>query len=294
MTTEPVSESAEPYRRPAGPTGQNAGPAHEPSGPVGWRTGEQAGPTGERNGPDRGPTGLAGRSAGPGHEPTGRVGGADWRRTSERAEPTGERAESAGRPGGGSAPPWRGIHRALADPLRIRLFEALWHGPRSAKELAASVDLPPDRVYYHLRQLERARIIEVGEYRPLASGRVERLYRRVRAEPPQVVASPQEVAAFLGSVLDASQADISAAFLAKEAGRRREVYVSRGPVRLTDEALAELQAFLDDLRRRFTEPDDAGTWASVLFTLIDLEDRPPPPRAPEARAPEAGAPEERQ
>jgi DNA-binding transcriptional ArsR family regulator len=69
-----------------------------------------------------------------------------------------------GRPSG-----FRSVHRALADPLRIRLLEALWFSPRSVKELAEAVRLPPDRLYYHLRQLEQAAIIEVSGYRPLPS-----------------------------------------------------------------------------------------------------------------------------
>lgn len=176
------------------------------------------------------------------------------------------------------AGPWRGVHRALADPLRIRLFEELWHGSRSAKELASSVGLPPDRLYYHLRQLERARIIEVGEYRPLPSGRVERVYRRVEAEPPQDASSPEEIAAFLGSVLDATRADITAAFMAKQAGQRREVYVGRGLLRLDEAGLADLQGYLRDLERRFADPGTSGTLVSALVSLIDLEDRPPPPQ----------------
>jgi DNA-binding transcriptional ArsR family regulator len=181
------------------------------------------------------------------------------------AEPSGTPAESR---------PWRGVHRALADPLRIRLFQALWHGPRSARELAAEVGLPPDRLYYHLRLLQRAGIIEVGEYRPLPGGKVERLYRRPEAEPPQDSASPREIAAFLGSVLDATKADVSAAFLAKEAGRRREVHVAQGPVRLTDEALAELLGHLQGLEQRFAAPGGEGTWARALVVIADLEDRP--------------------
>ncbi len=182
------------------------------------------------------------------------------------AEPSGMPAEST---------PWRGVHRALADPLRIRLFQALWHGPRSAKELATEVGLPPDRLYYHLRQLQLARIIEVGEYRPLPGGKVERLYRRAEAEPPQDSSSPGEIAAFFGSVLDVTKADISAAFLAKEAGRRREVHVAQGVVRLTDEGLAELRSRLRDLEQRFTAPGPEGTWARALVVIADLEDRPP-------------------
>jgi DNA-binding transcriptional ArsR family regulator len=173
------------------------------------------------------------------------------------------------------------VHRALADPLRIRLHELLWPGPRSAKELAAAVGLPPDRVYYHLRQLERAGLAEVGGYRPLPGGKVERLYQCAEAEPPSDASSPQEVSAFLHSVLDATKGDVSAAFLAKEEGRRREVYLGRGAIRVTEAAHAELLGQLQALEERWGDPgaagDEPGVWVRTLVALVDLEDRPPAP-----------------
>ncbi len=180
-----------------------------------------------------------------------------------------------GRPSG-----WRGVHRALADPLRIRVLEALWFGPRSAKELAEAVGLPPDRLYYHLRQLEQAAVIEVSGYRPLPGGKVERLYQRVEAEPPAGESSPEEIAAFLDAVLDATKADITAAHMAKADGQRREVAVTRAALRLTNEGLAELHRMLNDVRERFADPEFAGpeaegTWVRVLVALVDLEERPP-------------------
>lgn len=182
-----------------------------------------------------------------------------------------------------SPAPWRGVHRALADPLRIRLFEALWRGPLSARELADVVGLPPDRIYYHLRQLERSGIIEIGDYRPLPGGKVERVYRRARAEPPGGTSSPQEIAAFLGSVLDATKADITAAFMAKQAGQRREVYAGQGELCLSDEALAELRNKLTALESRLDKPDGGeGTWVRVLFAIVDLEERPAGPEPPGA------------
>src|SRR5215467_7552041 len=95
-------------------------------------------------------------------------------------------------------PGLRSVHRALADPLRIQLLECLWAQPQTAKELAASAGLPPDRLYYHLAQLEQARLIEVAEYRRLPGGKVERVYQPASVEPPGEEATPQEYAAFLG------------------------------------------------------------------------------------------------
>src|SRR5262249_33906637 len=138
-----------------------------------------------------------------------------------------------------AAKAWHGVHKALADPLRIRLVEWLMERPRSARELADCVGLPADRAYYHLCPVQPGGLIEVAEYRRLARGKAERVYAPAEVEPPGDDASPQETAAFLGSVLEATAMDITAAFQAKQAGRRREVDVTRAALRLTDEALAE-------------------------------------------------------
>jgi DNA-binding transcriptional ArsR family regulator len=178
---------------------------------------------------------------------------------------------------------WHGIHRALADPLRIRLLEWLAEAPRSARQLADCAGLPADRLYYHLGQLEQAGLIEVAEYRPLARGKVERVYAPAQTEPPGDDADPDETVAFLGSMLEATSMDIAAAYRARQAGRRREVDLRRGALRLTDEALAELRGHIEELAARFADPAADGTWTLVLMTLVDLQDRPeaePQPGSP--------------
>jgi DNA-binding transcriptional ArsR family regulator len=191
-------------------------------------------------------------------------------RSAKRAVGDEGAAMPGGRPSG-----FRSVHRALADPLRIRLLEALWFSPRSVKELAEAVGLPPDRLYYHLRQLEQAAIIEVHGYRPLPGGKVERLYQRAEVEPPDEGASPEEIATFLGAVLEVTKADITAAHRAKADGQRRQVRVDVGALRLTNEGLAELHRMVDDLRQRFADPEAEGTWVRALVALVDLEERPP-------------------
>jgi DNA-binding transcriptional ArsR family regulator len=178
---------------------------------------------------------------------------------------------------------WHGVHKALADPMRIRLLEWLVESPRSARQLADCAGLPADRLYYHLAQLEQAGLIEIAEYRPLVRGKVERVYAPAETEPPGDDADPEETAAFLGSMLEATAIDITAACRAKQAGRRREVDLRRGAVRLTDEALAELRGHIEQLAARFADPSAEGTLTLVLMTLVDLEDRPeadPTPGSP--------------
>ncbi len=175
---------------------------------------------------------------------------------------------------------WHGVHKALADPLRIRLLEWLAGAPRSARQLADCAGLPADRLYYHLGQLEQAGLIEVAEYRPLARGKVERVYAPAQAEPPGDDADPEETAAFLGSMLEATALDITAACQARQAGRRREIDLHRGALRLTDEALAELRSHIGQLAARFADPGAGGTWTRVVMTLVDLQDRPEPDPLP--------------
>ncbi|HEY1573880.1 MAG TPA: winged helix-turn-helix domain-containing protein [Pseudonocardiaceae bacterium] len=173
---------------------------------------------------------------------------------------------------------WHGVHKALADPLRIRIAEVLWETPRSAGELAEYLGLPADRLYYHLRQLEQAALIEVVEYRRLARGKVERIYAPADVEPPGDTADPEEMIAFLGSMLEATRADVTAAFRARQDGRRREVDLHRSAVRLTEDALRELRDRIEQLVRTYTpsaEPEAGALWTRLLVTLVDLQDRPP-------------------
>jgi len=183
-------------------------------------------------------------------------------------------------------PRLQAVHRALADPLRIRLYELLVLRPQSAKELAGRVGLRPDRLYHHLAQLEEGKLIEIAEYRPLAGGKVERVYAPTAVEPLTSEASPADVARMLGAALETTRADINAATLAKQAGEERLISLSRTGVRLNARHLAELRAAIDDLLRQAREqPDADGVWTTVLWTAVDREDRgagTPAPRDPSA------------
>jgi predicted ArsR family transcriptional regulator len=157
------------------------------------------------------------------------------------------------------------------------LLECLWGQPQSAKELAAWVGMAPDRLYYHLAQLEEAGLIEIAAYRRLPGGKVERVYRPASVEPPGDEATPLEYAEFLGAMLEATRADITAASIAKEAGERREITLMRATVRLSEADLVTLRERLLELVRQVQEqPDDAGVWTRVVVTLVDLQDRGQP------------------
>lgn len=178
-------------------------------------------------------------------------------------------------------PRLRALHRALADPLRIRLFELLAVRPQSAKELAGHVGMRADRLYHHLAQLEEAELIEISEYRRLPGGKVERVYAPAAAEPAGDDATPADVAMLFNAALETTRADINAATLAREAGQDRRMSLSRIGIRLSERHLAELKTAIEELLRAAQDhPDDDGVWSTVLWTVIDREDRRAAPGGP--------------
>jgi DNA-binding transcriptional ArsR family regulator len=178
-------------------------------------------------------------------------------------------------------PRLRAVHRALADPLRIRLFELLAIRPRSARELAELIGRQPNRLYHHLAQLESGGLIQVTEYRRVPGGKVERVYAAAAVEPPGDSASPAEQLQFLSAVLEVTRADITAAREAGEAGERRNVELSRAVIQVSERRLAVLKAQVADfLHAAEEQPDEDGVWTTILWVAVDREHRPIPPAAP--------------
>jgi len=66
--------------------------------------------------------------------------------------------------------------KVLADPLRIQIIELVTHEPRTVKHVAAVLDLPPTKLYYHIKLLEEHHLIRVVDTR-IVSGIVEKQYQ---------------------------------------------------------------------------------------------------------------------
>jgi DNA-binding transcriptional ArsR family regulator len=170
------------------------------------------------------------------------------------------------------------LHRTLADPLRIRLLEYLWFRPQTVKELAERVSLRPDRLYHHLAQLETAGLIEIAEYRRLPGGKVERVYAPTTTEPPGDDASPVEMAQFLTAAIEATRADITSAGLAREAGERRQMSLTRTAIQLTEKGRSDLVAgFAQLIEEAHRNSDETGVWTRIVWAVVDVQDRRPSP-----------------
>jgi DNA-binding transcriptional ArsR family regulator len=175
----------------------------------------------------------------------------------------------------------RAVHRALADPLRIQLFELVSAQPRSVRELARLTGRQPNRLYHHLAQLEDGKLIEVAGYRRLPGGKVERVYAPAAVEPAGDDASPADVAVFLNAVLETTRADINAATLAQEAGEVRRLSLGRTALKLSEQALEQLKAGIEALLLDAQDhPDDDGVWTTLVWVAVDRQDRRSVPSSP--------------
>ena len=65
--------------------------------------------------------------------------------------------------------------KAMAEPIRMAMLNALDEGPATVKEMARRLDVPPTRLYYHVKILERHGLLRVSSKR-MVSGIEERSY----------------------------------------------------------------------------------------------------------------------
>jgi DNA-binding transcriptional ArsR family regulator len=176
-----------------------------------------------------------------------------------------------------TAPNFAAARRALSDPIRVRAWEALNESELSANEIAARLSVNPNRLYYHLRILEDADLIEVAGTRKAIKG-TERLYRVTnRATGPQLgEGGPEERALFFGSQLDATKADLQDAVF-DQATRRRDIRVLRATLVASTEEASELMAAISETIERIrARPEDSPGRKvyRLTFATYDVPDDP--------------------
>lgn len=109
--------------------------------------------------------------------------------------------------------------RALAHPLRLRILGLLAREPRTTKQVAELLGENHTKLYHHVQELERAKVIRLTETRQ-KRGTVEKYYQATaalfRAAPSLLspartaVEKPSELEAMLNALLDAARADVLA------------------------------------------------------------------------------------
>jgi DNA-binding transcriptional ArsR family regulator len=145
-----------------------------------------------------------------------------------------------------------GALRAVADPLRRRILELL-ERPRTVKELAGLLDRPADRLYYHLRQLERHDLVRVLDER--ASERQFQTARSITIDPSLAVPAAT-VETLVASVLDRVRDEFAAAGRRTRDDEVKRSMLAMRHVRLTEAEREELSERLGAMAAEFEQRED--------------------------------------
>lgn len=159
---------------------------------------------------------------------------------------------------------------ALYDPLRYRLFRLL-EAPRTVAELAAEVDMPANRLYYHVGRLVDCGLVRQVDAR--VSGRhTERVFGRV-AERIRF-SGELELDAGGGGLLRGIVDELEEGMLAAAADST-EGMLSYHVVSLAPERADELERRLRTVISEFESATDGGPDArrfGLLGVLVPLEE----------------------
>ncbi|GAB2654506.1 helix-turn-helix domain-containing protein [Kribbella swartbergensis] len=147
--------------------------------------------------------------------------------------------------------------RLALSPIRRQLLDLL-REPSSATQLAAALELPRQRVNYHLRELEKAGLVELVEERQ-RRGFTERI---LRASAATLVVDP----AVMGSAFASIQDQYAAEHLVEvAAGTVRDVARMQAKA---DAAGKRLLTFTVEAEVRFAEPGDVHRFTDALTEAI--------------------------
>ncbi len=165
--------------------------------------------------------------------------------------------------------------RVLADPLRLRLIEAMaaeLDHPFSVKELAKALGEPPTKLYYHVNMLEEHGLLVVTSSQ-LVSGILEKRYQLVAAsigvDRALLTAGDTGVGEALHGVLttifSTAEEDVQAAIKAGigslhggEEGTRERIVLAKSVDRLSPDEAKAFRDRLDALITEFGHGPDAG------------------------------------
>jgi DNA-binding transcriptional ArsR family regulator len=176
--------------------------------------------------------------------------------------------------------------KAIADPLRLQIIEALLNRPLTVNQIAKKLGLAASRLYYHVNTLEKHDLIRVVDT-TIHGNLIEKHYRvsayNFSVDPEIYNFDIQEnegvdnLISMALNHLDIVREDFARSIEARafnlEHGAEphpRRVIQSRVVIRISDEQVEDFQSRLQDLLKEFEaldEPENTSyqPWAFTVF-----------------------------
>ena len=158
--------------------------------------------------------------------------------------------------------------KVLADPLRLRILEMM-SKPQTVKKIAAELDLPATKLYYHINLLEKHGLIVLVDTR-VVSGIIEKHYRVVADKfrvdrsllSPGGGAEGEGITITLNGVFDSTREDVIRSLrdgvidLEEEAPKHRSISMGQYRFALTEEQAEDFFQRFEDMLEGFNEDYD--------------------------------------
>ena len=170
--------------------------------------------------------------------------------------------------------------KVLVDPVRTRIIQLLSYEPRSVQHLAAEMNVPFTRLYYHINLLEKHGLVRLVKTRALAGAAEEKYYEAaarcfVVDRAPLTFGDGDNFYTVMQLMLDETRADIERSIAAGQIDLIQSpphpdaLMMRRGHYRLNrDQAQALHQTLLklldETARGESSDPDDA-IYSMTLF-----------------------------
>lgn len=163
--------------------------------------------------------------------------------------------------------------RVVADKLRLQILEAM-RQPTTVKAIAADLNHPPNKLYYHINMLEEHGLIRVVGMN-LETGMVEKIYQvtalEFKVRNPILAGLDEETAtALIASMLDETQVNFLRAYTQRPHDGRtppRHPFFTRKEVRLTEEQLTLFHQKLVDLVQEINALNETATAEEAQYYL---------------------------
>lgn len=171
--------------------------------------------------------------------------------------------------------------KVMSDPLRMNLLEAFMRGPTTVKQIAAQVNVPQSKLYYHVGMLEKHGLIAVVDTQ-LVSGIVEKWYQAAASSfriDRKLLKGAEAGSAFdlIQTVFDASVSEIKQSIqeglvsVDDEDPNPNRLVLNKSITYLTPEQVETIRQRIDELAKDFDDcqpKDGASLEGRQPFTLL--------------------------
>ncbi len=146
--------------------------------------------------------------------------------------------------------------RAIADMLRLRIFEMLQNKPMTVTQLGEELGEAPAKVHYHVRELERVGLLRLVETRE-KGGILEKYYqpiaREISVKKSLLSAPPDEALSMTGALLNQMKEGFQRAFRValEQKDMKPRISLSYTRIYVTDGEREQLIKQISDLAKPY-------------------------------------------